>query len=57
MNLYRKLENWYVNLNTKQRIMLWGVTLPYAVFPPTGVLLGGIPFGLALLIIEFNRKS
>ncbi len=56
-SLYRKLEKWYTNLNKKQRIILWLVTLPYAIFPITGILLGGIPFALSLIVIEFNRES
>lgn len=34
-----------------------GLTVPYAVFPPTGVLLGGIPWALLLLYMEFHRDS
>ncbi|HEO99281.1 MAG TPA: hypothetical protein ENO02_08285 [Epsilonproteobacteria bacterium] len=54
---FQKLNNWYVGLNTKQRVIIWALSLPYAIFPPTGVLLGGIPWALILLYMEYNRNS
>lgn len=53
----KKLRNWYGGLNKKQRWIIWGVTVPYAVFPLTGVLLGGIPWALLLLYLEFHRDG
>lgn len=54
---YKKLSDWYIGLNKKQRLIIWGVTVPYAVFPPTGFLLGGIPWALLLLYLEFYRDG
>lgn len=54
---YEKLNAWYVSLNKKQRYILWGVSLPYAFVPLTGVLLGGIPWLLLLLFMEFHRGA
>lgn len=53
----KKLRNWYNALKKKQRWIIWGVTVPYAVFPFTGVLLGGIPWALVLLYLEFHRDG
>jgi hypothetical protein len=54
---YKKLNAWYVGLNKKQRMIIWGVSVPYAAFPPTGLLLGGIPWVLLLLYMEFHRDG
>lgn len=53
----RKLRNWYDALNTKQRWIIWGVTVAYALFPYTGVFGGGIPWAIVLLYLEFNRDG
>lgn len=53
----KKLSKWYGSLNKKQRWIIWGVTIPYAVFPLTGVLGGGIPWALVLLYLEFHRDG
>ncbi|MCE3273137.1 MAG: hypothetical protein K0S57_3534 [Ramlibacter sp.] len=53
----KKLRAWYDGLNKKQRWIIWGVTIPYALFPPTGILLGGIPWALVLLYMEFHRDG
>jgi len=52
-----KLNNWYVSLNKKQRIIIWTLSVPYALFPITGVLFGGIPWLLVLIYMEFHRNS
>jgi hypothetical protein len=54
---YRKLNTWYIGLNKKQRYIIWGISLPYALFPLTGVLGGGIPWILLLLLMEFHLNS
>lgn len=54
---YKKCNDWYGALNKKQRMIIWGLTVPYAVFPLTGVLLGGIPWALLLLYMEFHRNG
>lgn len=54
---YKKLNAWYGGLNKKQRMIIWGVTVPFAAFPPTGLLLGGIPWALLLLYMEFHRDG
>lgn len=56
-NFYSKLNVWYVGLNKKQRYIIWGLTIPYALFPLTGVLMGGIPWGGLLLFMEFHRDN
>ena len=53
----KKLSSWYGGLNKKQRWIIWGVTVPYAVFPLTGVLGGGIPWAFVLLYLEFHRDG
>jgi hypothetical protein len=52
-----KLNNWYASLNKKQRIIIWTLSVPYALFPLTGIMLGGIPWLLVLIYIEFHRNS
>ncbi len=54
---FRKLNEWYIGLNQKQRIIIWVLTAPYALFPLTGILMGGIPWGIAVLYMEFNRDG
>ncbi|WP_373332158.1 hypothetical protein P6F15_11845 [Thiopseudomonas alkaliphila] len=51
----KKLGSWYNDLNNKQRWIIWGLSVPYAAFPPTGIFLGGIPWVLVLLYLEFHR--
>lgn len=48
---FQKLNNWYVGLNIKQRVIIWALSL-------TGILLAvGIPSSLILLYMEYNRNS
>ena len=52
---FRKQFNWYVKLNKKQRIIIWILSTIYAVFPLTGLFLGGIPWFLILIYFEYHR--
>jgi len=47
---FNRLNNWYTNLNTKQRLMIWILSLP------TVMALVGIPWVLILIYMEFHRK-
>jgi len=45
-----ELNNWYANLNTKQRMIIWVLSIPPAVF------ILGIPWLLVLIYMEFHRN-
>ncbi len=47
---FQKLNNWYVRLNKKQRIIIWTLSL-LSIF----ILAIGIPLTLILLYMEFHR--
>lgn len=49
-NKFNKLNNWYTKLNTKQRFIIWALSLP------TIIVLVGIPWVLILVYMEFHRN-
>lgn len=54
---FQKLKKWYGILNKKQRIIIWTLSVPYAAFPLTGILGGGIPWVVILIYMEFYRDG
>ena len=52
---FRKQFNWYVKIKKKQRIIIWILSTVYAVIPWTGLFLGGIPWFLILIYLEYHR--
>lgn len=54
---FQRLKNWYESLNKKQRIIIWVLSAPYAAFPLTGILGGGIPWAVILIYMEFYRNA
>lgn len=55
--IHYKLLEWYGGLGLKETIFVWVASLAYAAYPPTGLLLGGIPWALYLLYLEYHRKK
>jgi len=55
--LHNKIKNWYKNLNLLNTIALWVIVLVYATYPPTGLLLGGIPLAIYLLVLEYTKNK
>ena len=54
---FRKINDWYIRLNSKQRKIIWVVTAIVALNPWTGLLLGGTPWGILVLYMEYKRDS
>lgn len=55
--IHNKIKEWYTGLGFKETILVWVLSLIYATYPTTGLLLGGIPWAIYLLYLEYTKKS